>query len=256
MKTLSRDQYGQIIFKYYDDADQKSAIEAIRELIARAANDGAIPAAYDDLSWDKKGRSAGGALHHEIYDISPDLNRALVCIRTTEGGRYGVRTTSKSYCVVARHGRGVRVLPANKAVAAKAAKAAKTAANLGDAILVSLGKMKLPVKPGTVRTGYKLLKRVGTGFASVWDGSAWDLGKTRIEASTDDHTGGFYYYATLEECLAAAANNAVFSESRSHNQLAIVQVEASGNHYVHAAEHGEKLCATRVTPIREIASTL
>ena len=164
------------------------------------------------------------------------------------------RTCSKEYFVIARHGRGVRVLPANKATSAKAAKAAGEA--LGAAIEVALGKAKLPVKPAEIRTGYKLLVRTDTGFESAWDGSEWAIGQARIEAATSDHTGGFYYYASLAECLAAAASNDVFGNAREHKRPAVVEVEASGRHYSHAATVGTKLCATKVKPVREIASTL
>jgi hypothetical protein len=253
MTIFSRDAYGQLVVDYSPSDDQQKTVDAARKLVAMAASRGKLPSAYDDIAWDKKGRANGNALRHEIYDISPDTNRVLVCVRESEGSKYGVRTTSKTYFVVAKHGRGVRVLAANKAVAAKAAKSAKT---LGDAILVALGKMKCPIKRGAVRIGYKLLKRNGEHFASVWDGSEWKLGVSRIESATADHTGGYYYYATLDECLQAAACNDVFGDARRHNQLAIVEVEASGNHYGHESEAGLKLCATKIKPIREIASTL
>jgi hypothetical protein len=165
-----------------------------------------------------------------------------------------VHTTEKSYFVVARHGRGVRVLAANKAVSAKAAKAAGS--TLGTAIETALGKRKLAVKAGTVRTGYKLLVRTDTGYASAWDDSAWQIGVPRIEAATGDHSGGYYYYATLSEVLAAAATNEVFGAHRSAHRLAIVEVEASGRHYEHVGAHGIKLCATKITPRRDIGSTL
>ena len=202
----------------------------------------------------ERGHRIGEARHHEIYDINVEGTRALVCVRDVEGTRYGVKTCSKEYFVIARHGRGVRVLQANKAVAAKAAKGA--GAQLGLAIEVALGKAKLAVKASEIKMGYKLLVRGETGLESAWDGSKWKLGTTRIEAATDDHTGGFYYYADLSACLLAASANDVFGTAREHRRLVVVEVEASGRHYAHAATHGVKLCATRVTPVREIASTL
>lgn len=244
--TIKRDNFGALLFA--------STPAPARELLKLAEQRGKIPAAYDHLSFDRKGRSDGDALHHEIYDVTPDGNRALVCLRSTEGSKYGVRTTSKEYVIIARHGRGVRVLAANKAVAAKAAKAAGE--ELGIAIETALGKRKLAVKAGTIRTGYKLLLRTEAGFRSVWDDSEWLFGKPRIEAATNDHTGGYYYYATLTDALQAAAENDVFGKAREHHRLAIVEVEAAGRHYEHRAKVGIKLCATKITPIREIASTL
>jgi hypothetical protein len=53
-----------------------------------------------------------------------------------------VKTLWKSYYVVARHGRGIRILPAHKAVAAKAAKLAGDN-QIGLALEVALGKLAL-----------------------------------------------------------------------------------------------------------------
>ncbi len=243
-QTTARDAFGALRLP------PKSA----KELVQQAAARGKLPAAYDDLSWDRKGRASGEAVNHEIYDVNDSETRALVCVRHAVGSKYGVRTTSKEYFVIARHGRGIRVLEANKAVAAKAAKAAGDA--MGVAIDTALGKRKLAVKTGTVRTGYKVLVRTVDGFASAWDGSEWIVGKARVEAATDDHTGGFYYYSTIEEALEAAACNDVFGEARDHRKLAVCEVEASGRHYEHCARVGTKLCATKVTVLREIATTI
>lgn len=226
-----------------------------RTLVAAAASRGKLAATYDEISFDRKGRADGGAIHHEIYDINPKCTRVLVCVRATEGTKYGVKTTSKEYFVVARHGNGIRVLDANKSVSAKAAKAAGS--ELGVAIETALGKRKLAIKADTVRTGYKLLVRCNDGtFESAWDKSGWRLGQQRIEAASGNHTGGFYYYATLQECLNAASSNDVFGSARSAHRLAIVEVAASGRHYAHHGKHGIKLCATKLTPLRELGSTL
>ncbi len=245
-----------IVRNIYGEITRGEALATARTLVAQAGSK--IPTSYDNMEWGRSGKERGHrigeARHHEIYDVNPEGTRALVCVREVEGTKYGVRTCSKEYFVVARHGRGVRVLPANKAVAAKAAKIAGE--NLGQAIKVALGKAKLSVKASEIRTGYKLLVRTDTGFESAWDGSEWVIGKARIEAATDDHTGGFYYYATLDEALKAAAANDVFGNAREHGKLAVVEVHASGRHYAHRAAHGVKLCATKVAPVREIASTL
>lgn len=232
----------------------RAAPQSARDLVAQAADRGKIAKAFDALAWDRKGRASGEAVHHEIYDVNNVGTRALVCVRHAVGSKYGVRTTSKEYFVIARHGRGIRVMEANKAVAAKAAKAAGE--TLGVAIETALGKRKLAVKVVTVRTGYKVLVRTEIGFRSAWNESEWIIGKARIEAATDDHTGGYYYYATIEEALEAAACNDVFGDARGHRRLAICEVEASGRHYEHCARVGTKLCATKVTVLREIASTL
>ena len=253
MTTITRTSYGEL--KY--TAATAESIAAAQALITAAR--GKLPHAFDDMAWGKKGRDRGhrigDARHHEIYDVSQNGHRALICVREVEGTRYGVRTTSKDYYVVARHGRGVRVIMANKAVAAKAA---KSAGALGEAIDVALGRAKLTVPAAKISTGYKLLVRTDTAgvYQSAWDGSAWVLGRPRIERATDDHTGGYYYYASLDEALAAAATNDTFGPFRDHDRLAVVEVEASGRHYEHAGTAGIKLCATKLRPVREIASTL
>ena len=252
-KINERTQYGELI---HNDATAP-LIAAARALIAAAG--GKLPTSYDDMEWGtcgrERGRLIGWARHREIYDVTPDGNRALICVREVEGTKYGVRTTNKEYYVVARHGRGVRVIPANKAVAAKAAKVATAP---GEAIAVTLGKAKLAVPTAKVRQGYKLLVRTDAPgvYRSAWDRTEWAIGQARIEAATGNHSGGYYYYATLDEALAAAASNDVFGQARDHHRLAVVEVEASGRHYHLGGAVAEKLCATKIRPIREVASTL
>jgi hypothetical protein len=242
--TISRDEYGAL----------RTVPEQVADLVRVAANRGKLPKAFDEIQYDRKGRASGEALHHEIYDINPEGSRALVCLRGACGSKYGVRTTSKEYLVVARHGCGIRVMEANKAVAAKAAKAAGDV--LGVAIETALGKRKLAVKANEVRIGYKLLVRTAAGLESAWDGSEWVIGKARGEAATEDHTGGFYYYASMDEALAAAESNDVFGAARAHRRLALCEVAASGRQYTHCAQVGKKLCATKITVLRDIATTL
>lgn len=245
-----------IVRNSYGEITRGDVLDAARALVAQAGSK--IPAIFDDMEWGRSGKERGHrigvARHHEIYDVNSSGTSVLVCARDVEGTKYGVKTCLKEYFVVARHGRGVRVIPANKAVAAKAAKASGN--TLGQAIDVALGKSKLSVKASEIKTGYKLLVRTEDGFESAWDGSEWVIGKTRIEAATDDHTGGFYYYANLDEALRAAALNDVFGTARDAHKLAVVEVEASGRHYAHQAIVGTKLCATKIRPVRDVASTL
>lgn len=245
-----------IVRNSYGEITRGDVLDAARALVAQAGKK--LPMEFDGMEWGtsgkERGHRIGEARHHEIYDVNGSGTQALVCVREVEGTKYGVKTCSKEYFVVASHGRGIRVIPANKAVAAKAAKASGD--TIGQAIEVALGKAKLTVKSSEVRTGYKLLERTNTSFKSCFDGSGWHLGEARIEAASDNHTGGFYYYASLQEALLAASNNDVFGGARTHHKLAVVEVEASGRHYAHQADYGTKLCATKVRPIREVASTI
>jgi len=91
-------------------------------LISSAATQGAIPQAYDTIDFDWKGRSAGEALHHELYDFVRDA--ALICIRRTSGSKYGVKTLSKTYKLILRADSKILVVPLSAPVA-KFAKASQ-----------------------------------------------------------------------------------------------------------------------------------
>lgn len=249
-----RDQYGALCVSTQSPA--YSIIKAALALATEAAGKGRIPPAVDNMSWQRinsriGNKRIGSATHHEVYDVSEDGRRALICCRSVEGDKYGIKTTGKDYFIVSRHGKGVRVTVANKAICAKASKQAGS--ELGLALAIVEGKARLSVGLSEKRHGYKLVTTDDNGSpVSVWDGSPWTLGKARTESATDDHTGGFYYYRTLEQCLAAAAKNATFGPARSHRRLVAIEVEASGNEYT----FGDKLCATRIRPIQIICSTL
>ena len=246
MKAVTRNTYGELIAT----AETATLIEGARKMASHAASRGRIPAAFDGMAWERVSarigrKMIGEAMHHEVYDVTPDGRRALICCRAAEGTKYGVKTVSKEYFILARHGAGVRVMVANKATAAKAA---KSTGELGQAIDVAEGKAKLVTMAVQKRIGYKLVARNEDGeLVSVWDGSPWSLGVTRTEKATDDHEGGFYYYRTAEEALSAAAKSEVFGQHRDHNGLVLVEVEACGREYGHP---GGKLCVTSMRPVR------
>jgi hypothetical protein len=246
--TLTRTSYGELL--------PNNANQEHRALLASAWNlvklaSKKLPPSHDTLKRDRKGRWDGAALHHEIYDITPNAGKVLLCCREVEGSRYGVKTLSKTYYLIARHGKGVKVAEANKAVAAKAAKAAGQV--IGYAIEVIEGKSRLKVKGQETRQGYKALTLDESGNpVSVWDGSPWPLGKTRTEKATDDHTGGFYYYRTLDEVLASAHQNDIFGAAREHRNLVIARVEVSGAD-IGICSTGKR-CVTRIKPVEIIAS--
>jgi TusA-related sulfurtransferase len=221
-------------------------------LIKLAVNTKKILPAYDDISFDRKRRAEGSARHHEIYDISDDARHLLLCVRETEGSKYGVSTTSKEYFIISTHGKGVRVQDAPKA---KAAKAAKQAVNPGDAITVCLGKKKLQ---GTVssmcrETCYKIVA-VADDFVSVFDNSPWTLGKSRREASTKNHDGGFYVFPTVEAALIAWTERKAFADEwMTAEKYSLLECECSGRRYLH---DNKKICVTQVKPVAEVAGLL
>lgn len=256
--TLTRDTYGALCINGATTVSDQSLYQAARGLVARAAKSKKIPVSYDNMSWGRsgreKGKKIGDALHHEIYDITPDGREALVCARSVSGDRYGQKTTGKEYFLIRAHGTGVRVTAANKALSAKAA---KVAVSLGDAIATVIGKKTYTAPANKIRTGYKMVERTDSGdLVSVWDGSPWPIGKTRTEAATEDHRGGFYYYSEIEEAIAAAGANDTFGDARQHRRLVVVEVEASGRHFRHQGEVAVKLCASRIRPVREVAMTI
>lgn len=250
--THTRDSHGAL--RQIDTAIYRGATEMVR----RAAQSNKIPAEFDSMTWGRsgreKGKRIGDALCHEIYDITANGRAVLVCARSVSGDRYGQKTTGKSYFLIRAHGTGLRVTEANKALAAKAAKAA---VSLGDAIATITGKKPYAAPANRKRTGYKMVERADSGdLVSAWDGSPWPIGKTRTEAATEDHRGGFYYYATIDEAIAAAAANDTFGDARGHRRLVVVEVEASGRHFAHHGEVAVKLCASRIRPVREVAMTI
>lgn len=243
---IERNAYGELIAT----PDTQHLIEVARTLIAAAAAKKRIPPAHDRMPWTRVNARTrariGTALHHEIYDISAGGRHALICCRATEGTRYGIATREKSYYLLSRHGQGVRVASVSKAVAAKAA---KSSSDLGQAIAVCAGRAVLEVASAKQRRGYKLVRRAEDGtLVSVWDGSPWVMGKTRIEAATADHSGGHYYYASELEALAAVEGKAAFGPDHAHRDLVLIEVAVSGREYM----HGNKRCVTKMTPIRVV----
>lgn len=257
--NINRDGYGQLFLGADASAQDRDFFEGAWRLVSLAVTGKKILAEYDSMYWGKSGRERGkkigDARHHEIYDISQDGRIVLVCVREVTGDRYGQKTTGKSYFIIRAHGAGVRVSEANKALSAKSAKASGGA--LGDAINILCGKSTYTAPANRVRTGYKIVRLDDHGdLVSVWDGSPWTLAKTRTEAATENHKGGFYYYGSIGDALAAASNNDIFGDAVDHRRLVVLEVEASGRHYQHYGDVAAKLCASRIKPIREVAMTI
>jgi len=255
INTISRNEYGQVVEfgTHFSKAYTPYIADIIAEarcMIGAAVKTKKIDRAYDNISWDRKKRAEGDALHHEIYDISDDGRHTLVCLRSTQGnGKYGVSTTSKRYFILSAHGKGVKVVEAPKSKAAKAAKQAKTP---GEAIMVCLGKKKLSV-PGLEKTTcYKIVAIENGEFASVYDDSPWNLNKTRTEKSTLDHNGGYYVFPSIESAMTAWTERLAFREDwMTADRYALLECECSGRAYQH---NNDKICISRVKPVAQIAT--
>lgn len=242
MINYTRDCYGQVRAAKADFIIWKDAWE----LINQAEKKKKIATSYDNLSWDRKGRSSGGAVHHEIYDIHPDPLRVLLCVRQTEGSKYGVKTTSKNYYIIKKHGKGVIVTDANKHIAAKSAKQAGCELGCAINILEGNGKLKSTQKPRLIlpEYGYKKLAVLNDGrMYSVYDGSEYYMGKTRTEQAMKDHNGGLYCYLTLEEAKAAKFPD---SSKFFHADKIIVKCKVGGNYVQYDAG---KIAVSELTPV-------
>ena len=243
---VTRSSFGEII--------AAPELAAARAMVSAAETKGKIPASFDNMSWGTCGRERGHriglARWLEIYDFTESA--VLVCARDVEGTKYGQKTTAKAYFLIRRQGSGLRVTEASNAMAAKAAKASGAA--LGEAIATVTGKKSYHAPANKVRTGFKVVAMVEGALKSVFDESPWAVGKTRTEAATPDHEGGFYYYADIETAIKNTASNITFAEAwKEGKRLVVVEVEASGRHF----EHGNgKLCASRIKPVREVAALI
>lgn len=238
--NYNRDAYGQLYinrqighsFEIWDNA---------QNLIKQAVKRKKILTDYDTIEFDKKSRASGDAIHHEIYDIHPDPLRVLLCVRETEGSKYGVRTVCKNYYIIKKHGRGVSVKPAKKSIAAKASKSADC--ELGCAINIVEGKTKLRLNRSCANgIAYKMLAIVNNDLKSIYDGSLWIIGSKRTERAMQNHNGGLYVYETANQALSAPFP----SDSKLQNsEKVIVKCHVSGNY----CRYGNKLAFSHVTPV-------
>ena len=214
----------------------------VNRLIGLATKKRHIPCTSDNLSWDRKGRADGWATHQEIYDIRPSPMTILICIRETEGSKYGVRTTSKDYYLIKRHGRGTKVSPTKKSIAAKAAKISGD--KLGHAINILEGKSKLTA-PRACPDGiaYKQVAILPNGrMASIYDGSDWLINQERRDKALKDHNGGLYVYDDPSKAAYAPfPDNSVHTDA----QKIIIKCRVGGTY----CRYGEKLAFSRCTPV-------
>lgn len=245
--TIKRDAFGALV----TSSVPETTLAQAKALIAQALAKKKLPVPFDDMEWYEQSRRRryfrGTRREHEIYDIATDGSAVLLCVREVEGDKHGQKTTGKDYFIVKKHGRGASVSEAPKATSAKIS---KQCPDLGMALKVLLGKAKLPSLAKTERLGFKVVRRNDDGqLVSVWDGSEWALGVARREASTPDHSGGFYYYANAETAIAAAEKNEVFGKSREHHNLVLLKVRVLGREY--EIGHGKR-CATEITPLEVV----
>ena len=257
-QNFKRDDYGEIVFSAFKKDNSENYLRDLQaeacRLVADAAKKKKIPRSFNLIERDsKKGTFDGSATAHGIYDVSEDGRHCLVCVRDSEGSKYGVRTTSKTYFLISAHGKtGVKVRPASKA---KAAKAAKQAIKPGDAIAVCLGKKKLKSALSQKKIfGYKIVKNYGEDYISVYDEDKfWILGEKSVEKATSNHTGGYYVFDSAERAVNVWKENSVFYDTliRENDKFSLLECECHGRRFRH---DNEKICITSVKPVKKIAS--
>jgi hypothetical protein len=249
--TLYRSYYGDL--SVLSDTLEKDILllKKANKLVKQTADKGYVEKSFDNISFDRKHRADGNAIHHEIYDIQTNPMKVLLCVRRSEGNKYGVKTTSKDYVLISRKKSGIVLQDMPKTTTAKTAK--KCEYELGLAIDILTGKKKFPKEPVKTFYGYKIVKRENGSYFSVFDNSEWKIGKTRIEKAYTNHGGGFYFYETIEGAIFAANRNEIFNKNFPHDKLAILKVEVSGKMIEY---RNGKIACSKMTPIEDIGSTI
>jgi len=149
---------------------------AARILIDRAVAGGLLPAAYDAIRRDNRGRYDGDAVHLDVRETGERW--VLICVRRAEGSRYGVRTTKKTYYTIHTYRGELSVAPAPIP--------------------------RVPRAPMERRLAYKSVAITADGdYASIYTGEVYSAGRTYREACKPSHGGGYYCYATAAEAEAA-----------------------------------------------------
>lgn len=234
-----RNQYGALIC-----GSSNTQINFINgnKLLEKAISTGKLPDEFIDTN--KKGY--GECLNYDIYDVMRGV--VLVQRRITVMDKYG-NHPQKDYFIIKSDGNQVIVNEAaHKSMILKWSKRAK---KLGDIIKADAGIIKIDMSLKT-EIGYKAVTKNDSGhYISVWDKSSWKLGVQRVEKATKNHTGGFYYYPTIEKCRKAALDNDIFGDARDHKNLFIISVKIEGARY---NIYDYKYCASKLTPIKLISS--
>ena len=237
--------YGEII------SGVGTVYDRAQTIVRGARKKGLLERPYDNTEWNaRRGKRIGQMLNEDLYDIAPGA--ALVQFRYVDMHKYGTGIR-KEYFLIRRDTTGKITVDDMESDKPRIMKLAKSGLPVGGVISAITGKKpaKIMVASNIKKTGYKVLSRDANGcLVSAWDLSPWELGKTRVEAATADHTGGFYCYRHLDDCLTATRNSAVFGDARSHDDLVITEVETSGKTFEHNNQFGMKLCTSRMKIVR------
>lgn len=229
--TYNRNHFGALSFSGKPPTNLSNGLKLLEKAISLKLLD------YEYIDTDKKG--FGDCLNYDIYDVA--RGSVLVQRRETTIDKYG-NHPQKDYFIISDSGKTVTPV-AHKSMIVKWSKRAKKP---GDIIKADTGLIKIDLS-NPVEYGFKAVTRNTSGhYISVWDKSAWSLGKQRTEKASNDHTGGFYYYPSLKELEAGIYGNDIFGAARSHNNLFVLRVKIEGARY---QVYNSKHCASKITPI-------
>lgn len=246
-QRLVRDGYGTLRLQTATAAERPEVelYAACRVLLNEAVSADLLPEAYDTITWEHKGRADGNAVHHEIYDIA-DGPACIVCVRKTEGTRYGVRTISKRYHLVTPAG----VTETHEPVA----KLAKSGlAPLGSIVRRCAGDRDACRLDTTVTLPYVVYKTLAVtpkGLCSIFSGEPYRLGTIRREAARENHRGGTYSYGTIAEATRAEVPDS--SVLRDAPRV-VVRCDAGGSRVQY---DGGKIAWGHLRPVEIVASVI
>lgn len=254
--VILRDAYGAIYHRSTDhDGTPERWKTMVRDaaywdalgIISDAARQEKIDAAYDTITWDHKRRADGDAVHHEMYDYRPGA--VIVCVRYTEGSRYGVQTKTKKYFLLEKTGDEITAQKADMPVA----KYAKTGAPYGSIIARVKNEpdaAKLPSTAPPPETGYKCLAVVDDELCSVYSGETYKIGEQKHECAKGDHNGGYYYFKSINSALNCEfPKNSKFLNAKK----VVVRCEVSGRRITYDTG---KHARTNLMPVEIVASRL
>ena len=213
-------------------------------MIRAAEQQEKIPGSYDSISFDRRGRADGSALHHELYDFAK--NAAVVCIRETEGSRYGVKTLSKKYMIIVRGEDGEITAEYTTEPVAKLAKVGNPFGSIVARVLGLDGAATLATGP-RIDIAFKALALVDGELRSIFSGELYELGQEKRQVAQSNHSGGYYCYDNLYD----AKNCEVPTESvyRSAPRV-VVKCEVHGKKIVYGTG---KMARTYLKPIEIVA---
>ena len=92
----------------------------------------------------------------------------------------------------------------------------------------------------TPKTAYKYLEEKEGKLFSVYNGEGYKINRWKKEKATNDHTGGYYSFRTIQDAFETRLNNNVFAqECRKNKKLVLCEVKIKGHIY----NQDKKLCS-------------